>query len=86
MGDTPDSSETTGWPIEIRPNGTVIYDGIAIGGLDLTDTDVGGKGCDECEFPRLTLDLGWCKAAGLRVLIKADPAVDRKRGGIFLER
>lgn len=65
------------WPIEIRPNGTVIYDGVAIGGLSL-DTDT--------PRPRLTLNLGWMRAADVGITIEGDPQVDRKRGGVVLKR
>lgn len=64
-------------PLAIRPNGTVTYDGIAIGGLAL---DL------EAEGDRLTLNLGWMRAAGLHVTIEGDPRVDRQRGGTVLER
>ena len=70
-----DAAPESTWPIEVRPNGTVIYDGIAIGGLDLVGT-----------APRLTVNLGWCRLAGLSVTVQGDPDVDRKRGGVVLSR
>lgn len=36
--------------------------------------------------PRITLNLGYCKAAGVRVVVQGDPEVDHKRGGVVLDR
>lgn len=71
------------WPLDIRPNGTVTYDGIAIGGLMFV-VDAGEE--PNISYPRLTLNLGWMRAAGLHVTIEGDPRVDRQRGGTVLER
>lgn len=57
--------------LTIRPDGKVVYDDILVGRFDAG---------------HLTLDLGWLKAAGVKVTIKADPDLDRVRGGIVLER
>lgn len=73
------------WPIDIRPNGTVLFDGIAIGGLDVT----GGPTLHDplaTDEPRLTLNLGWMRLAGLHVRLQDDPDVDHHRDGIVLER
>lgn len=85
-GETAITGGPRSWPIEVRPNGTVIFDGIAIGGLDFTNEDADGKGCEGLEIPRLTLNLGWMRAAGMRITIEGDPRVDRNRTGIVLER
>lgn len=66
--------------ITIRPNGTLLFDGIAIGGLDA------GAMLDDGTNARLTLNLGWMRLAGLHITVQADPDVDRKRDGIVLER
>lgn len=57
--------------VGIRHDGKLVYDDVMIGRVD------GGH---------VTLDLGWCKAAGVKITIKADPDVDRIRGGVVLER
>jgi len=72
------------WPIEVRPNGTVMYDGIAIGGLDYDVADT--ESIVATGKPRLTLNLGWIRAAGLRIKVLDDPAVERHRDGITLDR
>ena len=52
--------------IEVRENGTLVYDGIAVGRLDQDDA-------------RLVLNLGWMKAAGLKITVEGDPSLDRRR-------
>lgn len=79
------------WPLAVRPNGTLTFDGIAIGALEFVGgaplpPPVGEKAGAERAEPRLTLNLGWLRAAGLHVRIEGDPQVDRKRGGLVLER
>lgn len=74
---------TKDWPIEVRPNGTIVFDGIAIGGLDLVVED---DGVPDKQHPRVTLNLGWCRAAGVRVRVEGDPRVDHQRNGLVLER
>jgi hypothetical protein len=54
--------------LEVRENGAVTYDGIVVGTVSTWD---GGA--------RLTLDLGWAKAAGLHVTVLGDRAVDKAR-------
>ena len=55
----------------LREDGRLVYDGIAVG------TFADG---------RITVNLGWAKAAGLRVKLLADPEVDTRRGGVVLDR
>lgn len=62
---------------EVRENGALCFDGMVVGRV--TEKDAGGA-------PRLTLNLGWAKAAGLGVTVQGDPEVDRRRGGVVLER
>lgn len=57
--------------IQRRDDGLLSYDGIAIG------NQVDGH---------LVLNLGWLRAAGLRIKLLADPEVDNRRGGVVLER
>jgi hypothetical protein len=57
---------------ELRENGSLCFDGMVV-----------GKVTDE---PRIVLNLGWAKAAGVGVTVQGDPEVDKKRGGIILER
>lgn len=81
---TPENAITEGprsWPIEVRANGTVIFDGIAIGGLSVDALEG-----DAPERPRLTLNLGWLRLAGVGITLENDPTVDRNRTGIVLER
>lgn len=73
------------WPIEVRPNGTILFDGIAIGGLDLTEPPPGTP-ISVTESPRLTLNAGWIRLAGLRFRVQDDPSVDSHRDGLVLER
>jgi hypothetical protein len=63
-----------------RPNGTLVYNGLAVGRVD-TEAKL-----DDGTNARLILNLGWMKAAGLRITVQADPDVDHKRGGVVLER
>lgn len=58
-------------PWTIKDNGALCFDGMVVGKL---------------EAERLTVNLGWAKAAGLAVTVQDDPAVDHHRGGIVLER
>lgn len=57
----------------LRADGKIVYDDVLVGRFDRADA-------------LLTVDLGWCKAAGVHVTIKADPEVDRARSGIVLSR
>jgi hypothetical protein len=66
--------------ITSRPNGTLVYNGMAVGRVD-TETML-----DDGTNARLVLNLGWMKAAGLRVTVQGDPEVDHRRNGIVLER
>lgn len=34
----------------------------------------------------LTLNLGWCRLAGLGLIVEGDPTVDRQRHGVVLRR
>lgn len=68
--------------MEIRENGSITHDGIAVGSIDITPAGPDGKH----EQDTLTIDLGWTKAAGLRVVVRDDPAIDHHRRGIFLDR
>lgn len=63
--------------IEIKDNGTITYDSMVIG--KIVDGKTNGSDC-------LIFDLGWMKAAGLGLVLRGDPEVDHKRGGIVLER
>lgn len=56
---------------EVRETGALCFDGMVVGRLGAE---------------HVTLNLGWCKAAGLGVTVQGDPEVDRKRGGIVLQR
>lgn len=77
---------TRDWPLQVGANGRVVYDGIVIGGLDFTDMD-GTPDDERTSEPRLTLDLGWLRHAGLRIRLMSDrDAGDNQRGGVFLER
>lgn len=90
MGADQPAGDVVEWPIEIRPNGTVIYDGIAIGGLDFADAmirdGVAGAEPARVSSPRLTLNLGWLRLAGVGIRIEDDPTVDHHRDGVVLER
>jgi len=72
------------WPIEVRPNGTILFDGIAIGGLDLVGDGVGAQVSDG--YPRLTLNAGWIRLAGLSFRVQDDPERDSHRDGLVLDR
>lgn len=63
--------------------GALVHDGIVIGRVDL-DTDPGTS--DPAQGAHITLNLGWMKMAGVTVTVLGDPEVDRKRGGIVLDR
>lgn len=63
--------------MELRENGSITHAGIAVGGIAIAP---------EGERDTLTIDLGWAKAAGLRVVVRDDPAQDRHRRGILLDR
>lgn len=67
-------------PVVIRPNGKVVYDDMIVGWIDT------GAMLDDGTNARLVLNLGWMKAAGLRITVQGDPDIDRKRGGLVLER
>lgn len=71
--DTPEGGQ-----LSIRDNGTLSYDGVAIGRIGPDEVVGAGE--------RLFINAGWMKAAGLGLTIEADPQVDRKRGGILLQR
>src|SRR5262249_13199735 len=58
--------------LDLRPNGTLIYNEMAVGKLD-TDAML-----DDGTNARIILNLGWMKAAGLRITVQADPEVDHK--------
>lgn len=58
-------------PLAIHPSGSLVYEGIVVGKND---------------GDQLTINLGWAKAAGLKVKVLADPEVDRNRGGVVLDR
>ena len=61
--------------LEIRDDGLLSFDGIAVGNIK-TDGD----------RMVLVVNLGWARAAGLGVRVLDDPAVERHRNGITLER
>lgn len=71
---------TVDWPIAIAENGNIVYAGLVIGGLDFVQVD------HDADGPRVTLDLGWCRAAGVRVRVLPDYSVERPRSGVVLER
>lgn len=73
-------SQDTEPTIVVRENGTIVYNEMAVGRVDTA------AALDDGTNARLVLNLGWMKAAGLRVTVQGDPEVDRKRGGIVLER
>lgn len=58
----------------------LLLDGIVVG-------EYRAVPADESDLrPTLVVDLGWAAAADLRVVLRADPAVERPRGGIVLDR
>jgi hypothetical protein len=69
--------------IEIM-DGKLVHDGMVIGVVAEEEhtQDEGGWKVE----PTITLNLGWCKMAGVHVRVLGDPVVDRKRGGIVLDR
>jgi hypothetical protein len=69
--------------LTIRNDGAVIADGMAIGRF--TPYEFGPQETGD-EKGRLTINLGWAKLAGLGITIQGDPEVDKKRGGVVLER
>lgn len=62
--------------IEVRANGTVLFDEAIIGRAEL---DPDGK-------PRLILNLGWLKAVGMGITLQNDPDVDTQRNGFVIQR
>ena len=61
--------------LEIRDDGRVSFDGIAVGNVET-----------EGDRTVLIVNLGWARAAGLGIRVLDDPAVERHRNGITLER
>jgi len=55
---------------EIRDE-IILHDGLPVGSYD---------------DGTLTVNLGWCRLAGLSVRVEDDPQVDRHRDGVALER
>jgi hypothetical protein len=47
---------------------------------------VNNRPVGEMQGSLLELNLGWCRMAGLSLRVHDDPAIDRHRGGIALER
>lgn len=68
---TPTDPPDVGSILSLTPAGTLVFGGMAV-----------GQALDGV----LVVNLGWARLAGLGVRIEGDPACDRKRGGIVLER
>lgn len=62
--------------IEVRANGSILFDEAIIGRAEL---DPDGK-------PRLILNLGWLKAVGMGITLQNDPDVDTQRSGFVIQR
>lgn len=71
---------------ELRDNGSLVFDGIVVGTTSDAEHEPDEDGPVEVERATITIDLGWAKAAGVRVRVLDDPAVDRHRGGVALDR
>ncbi len=77
MADPSGASSATPTPaaappaLAIRPDGVIVHDGLAVG---------------QVADGTLVLNLGWCRLAGLSVQVQGDPAVDRQRSGLVLDR
>lgn len=54
--------------LAVLENGSVTCGGVVVGSLS-----------NDEDGPTLMLDLGWCKAAGLGVVVLGDRAVDKGR-------
>lgn len=67
-------------PLRLRLNGKLVYDDMIVGWLDTSAM------LDDGTNARLVLNLGWMKAAGLRIGVQGDPDVERPRSGYVLER
>ena len=63
-------------------DGALVVDGIVVGEVSHVGSP---EGTDDAQ-PTITLHLGWAKAAGVRVVVHGETGVDRKRGGIVLDR
>lgn len=57
--------------LDIRDDDAVMFDGFPVGVLDAGV---------------LTLNLGWCRLAGLSLRVEDDPSIDHHRDGVALER
>lgn len=71
-------------------DGPLVLDGIVIGNVSGSPAPPNpGEDAPQVDHeatPTVTLNLGWAKAAGVRVVVLADPDIDRNRGGIVLDR
>lgn len=65
--------------LEIKDNGTIIYDGMVVGKWQ-------GSPDVPSLAPRLTLNLGWLAAAGIAIVLQDDPESDHHRGGVAFAR
>lgn len=70
--------------IEIRDDGRIVCDGMVVG--KVSEEEWPAKGGGFTMAPTISLQLGWCKEAGVHVRVLGDPAVDRQRDGKVLER
>lgn len=73
-------------------DGALVVDGIVIGTVSgitearINELEQSEREDSDATRPTLTLNLGWAKAAGLRVVVHGEPGVDRQRGGVVLDR
>lgn len=75
----PSTPEGAGLPLRFRENGALVAAGGIVVGRVALPLGIGTQ-------PTLVLDLGWMRAAGVRLQVIGDREVDRQRSGIVLER
>ena len=71
--------------MELTDKGVLLHDGMAVGHIGEEDWPVEGPEMFVAA-PTIVLNLGWCRMAGVHVVVLDDPERDRHRNGITLQR
>jgi len=59
--------------VEIRPNGTLVHDGIVVGNVSP------GHEADGANAATITLNLGWLEAANVELIVQGNPNRESRR-------